>query len=114
MADLSDAITPAMVVENMRERGIHLSERTLREFARRVGACRIIGKAMFFMPEDIEVLIAAAKPPAEILLNTKRIGVDGQRHNETPRETEEGREEALTIGSHLKPQEHKLLFGLPY
>ncbi|NSZ33058.1 hypothetical protein [Agrobacterium tumefaciens] len=62
MADLSDAITPAMVVEKMQERGIHLSERTLREFVRKVGACRIIGKAMFFMPEDIEVLIAAAKP----------------------------------------------------
>lgn len=62
MADLSDAITPASVVERLQERGIHLSERTLRDFARKVGACRIIGKAMFFMPEDIEVLIAAAKP----------------------------------------------------
>ncbi len=62
MANLSDAITPAMVVEKMQERGVQLSERTLRAFARRVGACRIIGKAMFFMPEDIEVLIAAARP----------------------------------------------------
>lgn len=62
MADLSDAITPASVVERLQERGIHLSERMLREFARKVGACRIIGKAMFFMPEDIEILIAAAKP----------------------------------------------------
>ncbi|XOK13955.1 hypothetical protein ACI6PO_19270 [Agrobacterium tumefaciens] len=67
MADLSDAITPAMVVEKMQERGVHLSERTLREFARKVGACRIIGKAMFFMPEDIEVLIAAAKPRPKFL-----------------------------------------------
>jgi hypothetical protein len=65
MANLSDAITPTLVVEKMQERGIHLSERTLRDFARKVGACRIIGKAMFFMPEDIEILIAAAKPRAK-------------------------------------------------
>lgn len=74
MVDLSDAITPATVVERMQERGVHLSERTLREFARKVGACRIIGKAMFFMPEDIEVLIAAAKPQPKFSSTPTELG----------------------------------------
>ncbi|SCX00693.1 hypothetical protein DSM25558_0162 [Agrobacterium sp. DSM 25558] len=62
MVDLSQAMTPAMVAKTLRNRGIMISERTLRERARRIGAFREIGKAMFFMPEDIEALLEAAKP----------------------------------------------------
>ncbi|XUY27956.1 hypothetical protein RMR21_006285 [Agrobacterium sp. rho-8.1] len=62
MAELSEAMTPAMVAEKLRNRGIMISERTLRERARRIGAFREIGKAMFFMPEDIDALLEAAKP----------------------------------------------------
>ncbi|WP_311272104.1 MULTISPECIES: hypothetical protein [unclassified Rhizobium] len=62
MVDLSQAMTPSMVAETLRSRGIKISERTLRERARRIGAFREIGKAMFFMPEDIDALLEAAKP----------------------------------------------------
>ncbi|KQZ96885.1 hypothetical protein ASD74_06420 [Rhizobium sp. Root564] len=62
MVDLTKAMTPSSVVETFRSRGIQISERTLREKARRIGAFREIGKAMFFMPEDIEALLDSAKP----------------------------------------------------
>lgn len=61
---LSDAMTPGMVVEELAQRGVHISERTLRERARKMGTFRTIGKAMFFMPEDIDALLEAAKPAA--------------------------------------------------
>ena len=54
MTSLFDqAISPSAAVEKMAACGIHLSERTLRERARQLGACRVIGKAMFLMPSDI-------------------------------------------------------------
>lgn len=56
------AMTPAMVVETLLSRGVQISERTLRERARRIGAFREIGRTMFFMPEDIDALLEAAKP----------------------------------------------------
>lgn len=59
---LDGAITPAEAVQKFQERGINLSERTLREFARRVGACRIIGKAMFLMPSDVDAILEASRP----------------------------------------------------
>lgn len=59
---LDQAITPAEAVRRLQARGIHLSERTLREFARRVGACRIIGKAMFLMPADVDAILEASRP----------------------------------------------------
>ncbi|MCT7665638.1 hypothetical protein [Shinella kummerowiae] len=64
MAELSEAITPGAVVETLAARGVVISERTLREKARRTGACRIIGRAMFFMPDDLERLIDAMRPQA--------------------------------------------------
>lgn len=59
---LDQAITPAEAVQKFQERGINLSERTLREFARRVGAYRIIGKAMFLMPSDVDAILEASRP----------------------------------------------------
>jgi hypothetical protein len=62
MTVLDDAISPATAVEKLQAAGIHISERTLRERARAIGACRIIGKAMFLLPSDIDTIITAAKP----------------------------------------------------
>ena len=45
-------MTPAVVVKILQTRGISLSERTLREHAKRIGACQIIGEMMFLMPAD--------------------------------------------------------------
>lgn len=62
MPDIEGAITPAQLVARFAKAGISISERTLRERARQIGAYRQMGKAMFFMPEDIEALIDASKP----------------------------------------------------
>lgn len=50
---LSRAISPAEAVEVLGKRGVKVSERTLREKARRIGAYRELGQAMFFLPEDL-------------------------------------------------------------
>ncbi len=62
MEFLTEAVTPAAVVAKLREAGIHISERALRERARALGACRIVGRAMFLMPSDVEALLEAARP----------------------------------------------------
>lgn len=62
MTTLDEAITPADAVAKLKARNIDISERTLRERARKLGACRVIGKAMFLMPDDIETILNAAKP----------------------------------------------------
>jgi len=55
---LQHAITPARAVELLGERGIKVSERTLRERARKIGACRILGRTMLLLPEDIDRIFA--------------------------------------------------------
>ncbi|MBY2932498.1 hypothetical protein [Rhizobium leguminosarum] len=62
MPDIEGAITPEQLVAKFAKAGISISERTLRERARQVGAYRLIGKTMFLMPEDVEKIIEAAKP----------------------------------------------------
>lgn len=65
MARLEDAIAPASVVAKLKERGIEISERALKERAREIGAYRQIGRAIFFTPEDLEKIMepVAATPP---------------------------------------------------
>lgn len=62
MTDIESAITPTQLVERFAKAGIHISERTLRDKARQIGAYRLIGKAMFLMPEDVEALLEASRP----------------------------------------------------
>jgi hypothetical protein len=62
MSDYRGALTPAALVAKFAEAGIVIPERTLRERARQLGAYRLIGKTMFLMPEDIELILDAAKP----------------------------------------------------
>ncbi|WP_439625870.1 helix-turn-helix domain-containing protein [Shinella sp.] len=38
------------------------SERKVREFAREIGACRILGNRMVFTQDDLDALIEASKP----------------------------------------------------
>lgn len=61
MTDLSTAMSPAAIVSKLKAQGIDVPERTLREFARKAGVCRIVGRAMFFMPDDVDALIEAMK-----------------------------------------------------
>ena len=62
MRELENALSPAKAVELFREKGIQVSERALRAKARRLGAYREIGKAMFFLPEDIVAIMAPERP----------------------------------------------------
>lgn len=48
--------TPAQWVELLAVRGIHISERTLREKANRLGACYKLGGAMVLTPEHIDMI----------------------------------------------------------
>lgn len=57
-ADLLErAVSPAEAVDRLGKRGVKISERTLREKARRIGAYRELGQAMFFLPEDLEKIM---------------------------------------------------------
>jgi hypothetical protein len=54
---LPDHVTPADLAGH-----IGVSERELRRLARELGACRIIGKAMILLPEDVETILEASRP----------------------------------------------------
>src|SRR5687767_13352721 len=41
---------------------IGVSERRIRQMARRLGACRIFGKTMILTPDDVKALLEAARP----------------------------------------------------
>jgi hypothetical protein len=53
---LDEGKTPEEWVKIFAARGVHLSARTVRAEARRLGACRILGKAMILLPEHIDRL----------------------------------------------------------
>lgn len=50
-------LTPKTVVDNLLKTGVKISERTLREKARAIGAYRQVGRAMFFLPADVEKIM---------------------------------------------------------
>ena len=54
--------TPADVRKLFLDKGIIISERAIRAKARETGYCRVHGKALFFLDEDIALLIEAMKP----------------------------------------------------
>src|SRR5579859_4967947 len=53
---LPDGISPAAFASKY-----GWKERTVRSTARRLGACRIMGKTMILLPEDIETILEATK-----------------------------------------------------
>jgi hypothetical protein len=71
MSILETAMSPSRVVEILAERGITISERTLRESARKKGACRVIGKTLFLTANDIDILLNDAKPEPKPCHNSK-------------------------------------------
>ena len=55
------------------------SERSLRALARRLGACRVIGKSMVLLPEDVRIIrladVGQARPeawPSKIVVRRQR------------------------------------------
>ena len=55
---LKDAMTPSQVVDLLRERGIIITERSLRERARAIGAYRKLGRTVILLPEHIDAVFA--------------------------------------------------------
>lgn len=70
MTFLDQAISPSAAVAKLQQAGINISERTLRERARQLGAYRALGKAMFFMPSDLDTIVNAAKPEPKSCQNS--------------------------------------------
>lgn len=59
---LENGKTPEEWVEVFAARGIHLSARTIRADARRLRACKMLGKAMILLPEHIDRLFQEPEP----------------------------------------------------
>ena len=55
--NLDDVISPTKAVDILWMKGIKVSERTLKERARKIGAYRKLGQAMFFLPEDLDKIM---------------------------------------------------------
>src|SRR5580692_2715658 len=56
--NIPDGISPAAMASKY-----GFSERRVREKARELGACRILGKAMTLLPEDVHTILEALKCP---------------------------------------------------
>lgn len=71
-AILPDYVTPA-------DLALHLgiSERTVRDIARQLGAYRIIGKTMFLLEGDIKAIFEASKPCPTKSTNAAKSGISG-------------------------------------
>ena len=57
MTALPAHITPEELAQHL-----GVSERTLREQARAIGACRIIGKKMILLESDVDAIMEATRP----------------------------------------------------
>lgn len=77
---LPDYISPTDVVKHFAEKGIKVSERELRRRAREIGAYRQIGKAIFFLPEDLERIM---EPPEAGVKRSGRARPKSRRENVT-------------------------------
>lgn len=55
-------MAPAEIVAMFAAKGLRISERELRRKARELGCCRELGKALFFLPEDIDALFGGLQP----------------------------------------------------
>jgi hypothetical protein len=53
---MTEGKTPEQWKVSLADLGIEISERTLRERARALGACKMLGKAMILLPEHIDAI----------------------------------------------------------
>lgn len=58
-----------------------VSERTVRKIARDLGACRIIGKEMIFLSEDLDTFMEGIK---QCPLDCKNVGTSGTTQERLP------------------------------
>ena len=69
-----DLYSPADLLAMFDAVGVVVSERTLRAQARRLGACRQIGNALFFTDQDVKRLIEGLVPCGSTDAATAKIG----------------------------------------
>lgn len=62
MTAVEKMLAPAEIVAMFAAKGLRISERELRRKARELGCCRELGKALFFLPEDIDALFGGLQP----------------------------------------------------
>lgn len=79
---LAEALSPAAVVASLREKGIVIAERAIRERARALGACRVLGKTMLLLPEHIELILAEPKQCPSSSTSAVKSGGIGARSPE--------------------------------
>lgn len=70
--DLPEVTTPAELAKHL-----GWSERRVRDLARRLGACRILGNRMVLIKEDIEAILEATKPAPLPVVSRMPSGWDG-------------------------------------
>ncbi len=72
-------MTPQMItpVELARETG--WSERRLRELARKLGACRIVGNRMLLTQSDVDAILEASRPCPSHSTSEAKSGTTGVR-----------------------------------
>src|SRR5580765_1507763 len=73
---LPEITTPAELAKRM-----GWSERHVRDLARRLGACRVLGNRMVLLPEDVSAILEATKscPSKSIDVREALSGVTGAR-----------------------------------
>lgn len=71
---IPDTITPKELAERL-----GWSERRVRDKARELGACRILGNRMVFLPQDVEALLEATKPCPSKSISVAAFGIIGAR-----------------------------------
>ncbi|ALN75825.1 hypothetical protein [Aureimonas sp. AU20] len=86
---LDRVMSPSQVVKALGEKGIRISERALRERARRIGAFHKIGREILFTDEDLERIMSPDPKPKTFPADSdfaKRM----QRRREKERAKEKG------------------------
>lgn len=82
---LRDAITPTRAVELLAERGIKISERTLRARARKIGACRLLGRTMLLLPEHIDLIFAEPLMARSLRIQRRHVSIPAPPKHRAPR-----------------------------
>lgn len=82
---LDHARMPADWVMVLAEKGIMITQRTLRERANRIGACYKIGRAMLITPEQMDVIVRAGAPNPRRSDRTNQPGLRRENLTEAAR-----------------------------
>jgi excisionase family DNA binding protein len=68
----SDALSPEGLADELASKGITIPADVIRQRALQLGACRLLGDAMFLLPEDVNAILRAGKQlPASMLEKSK-------------------------------------------